>query len=93
MVDGLITVEVVDLIASRLEETERAVICGTAVAEGADATLKALNPGSRVRRIPASILADYRRTNRPLLRSREALPPVMVESDGSEAVAAERAPA
>lgn len=72
VVDGLITVEVVDLIAARLEETERVVICGTAVSEDAETALKAISPGSRVRRIPASILADYRTSRRRLFGIREA---------------------
>lgn len=83
VVDGLVTGEVVDLIAGRLEETERAVICGTAIAEGADAALKAISPGSRVRRIPASILADYRRSTTRLLRA----PKVEVEPNGATATA------
>lgn len=72
VVDGLLTAEVVDLIAARLEETERAVICGTAVSDDADTALKAISPGSRVRRIPASILADYRLSTRRLFHRREA---------------------
>lgn len=81
VVDGLVTVEVVDLIASRLEETERAVICGTAIAEGADDALKAISSGSRVRRIPASILADYRRSTPRLLRTAATTEPAA--SDGA----------
>ncbi len=71
VVDGLITAEVVELIAANLEESERAVICGTAIADDADARLKAVSPGSRVRRIPASILADYRLATRRFFHSRE----------------------
>ncbi len=72
VIDGLITAEVIDLIVSRLEETERVVICGTAVSGDAEAALKAVSPGSRVRRIPASILADYRLSTRRLFTGREA---------------------
>ena len=72
VVDGLITSEVVELIASSLEPGERAVVCGTAVAVDADAALKAVSPGSRVRRIPASILADYRVATRRLFHTRDA---------------------
>jgi adenine-specific DNA-methyltransferase len=87
VVDGLVTTEVVDIIASQLEETERTVICGTAVAEGADQALKALSPGSRVRRIPASILADYRRATRrhfPGLKERTDVTPA--EANGAEPI-------
>jgi len=85
VVDGLVTAEVVDLIASRLEETERAVVCGTAVSQDADAALKAISPGSRVRRIPASILADYRRSTRRLFHPREVedREPASTEANGS----------
>ena len=72
VVDGLITSEVVELIAASLEPGERTVVCGTAVAVDADAALKAVSPGSRVRRIPASILADYRVATRRLFHTREA---------------------
>lgn len=71
VVDGLITSEVVQLIAASLEPHERTVVCGTAVAVDADAALKAVSPGSRVRRIPASILADYRLATRRFFHSRE----------------------
>ena len=71
VVDGLITSEVVELIAASLEPSERVVICGTAVAVDADGALKAVSPGSRVRRIPASILADYRLATRRFFHSRE----------------------
>lgn len=71
VVDGLITSDVVELIGASLEPNERAVVCGTAVAVDAEGALKALSPGSRVRRIPASILADYRLATRRFIRSRE----------------------
>ena len=71
VVDGLITSEVVQLIAASLEPHERTVVCGTAVAVDADAALKSVSPGSRVRRIPASILADYRLATRRFFHSRE----------------------
>ena len=71
VIDGLITSEVVQLIAAGLEPHERTVVCGTAVAFDADAALKSVSPGSRVRRIPASILADYRLATRRFFHSRE----------------------
>jgi adenine-specific DNA-methyltransferase len=71
VVDGLITSEVVELISASLEPNERAVVCGTAIAVDADAALKAVSPGSRVRRIPASILADYRLATRRFFHRRD----------------------
>ena len=80
VVDGLITSEVVQLIAASLEPHERTVVCGTAVAVDADAALKSVSPGSRVRRIPASILADYRLATRRFFHSRE-VPAVQANLD------------
>ena len=71
VIDGLITSEVVQLIAASLEPHQRTVVCGTAVAVDADTALKSVSPGSRVRRIPASILADYRLATRRFFHSRE----------------------
>jgi len=89
VVDGLVTAEVVDLIASRLEETERAVVCGTALTDDADSALKAISPGSRVRRIPASILADYRRSTRRLIRARDAEEPEPANAESNRSRPAE----
>ena len=86
VVDGLITSAVVELIGASLEPNERTVVCGTAVAADADAALKAVSPGSRVRRIPASILADYRLATRRFFHSREVgSPQPNLDPDGSTA--------
>lgn len=95
VVDGLVTADVVDVIASRLEETERVVICGTAIADDAAAALSALSPGSRVRRIPASILAEYRLTNRRFFRPRDIRPvepPAHANGSGEDPVVSEPSP-
>lgn len=96
VVDGLVTTDVVDVIASRLEESERAVICGTAIADDAAAALTAISPGSRVRRIPASILAEYRLTNRRFFRPRDVRPvqpPVHSNGSAEERPVTEPSPA
>src|SRR5260370_20929378 len=69
VVDGLITSEVVQLIAASLEPHERTVVCGTAVAVGPDSALKSVSPGSMGRRNSASILAPHPRGPRRVFSS------------------------
>jgi adenine-specific DNA-methyltransferase len=60
VIDGLVNEGVVRLLASALGEGERLVVCGTAIDPAASAVLRELVPGSSARKIPASILSDYR---------------------------------
>lgn len=60
VIDGLISTDVVELIAGALGEDERAVLCGTAVDPAASKVLREIRAGSSVRKIPASILDEYR---------------------------------
>lgn len=60
MVDGLVNADVVRLLVGALAPEERLVLCGTAVDPEATTALRELRPGSRTRKIPASILAEYR---------------------------------
>ena len=64
VVDGLVNEGVVRVLASALPDGERVVVAGTAVDPDAGAALRALRPGSSVRKIPASILQDYREAPR-----------------------------
>ncbi len=64
VIDGLINADVVELLVSALGERERLVVCGTSVDPDAADVLRAARPGSRVRKIPASILAEYQETHR-----------------------------
>lgn len=61
VVDGLVTADVALLLAGWLQDGERLVVYGTAVDPGAQLELSSAYRGSRVRRVPQSILADYRR--------------------------------
>lgn len=61
VLDGLINEDAVRLLVANLPEDERLVVCGTAVDPAARAALRELRPGSSVRKIPASILEDYRK--------------------------------
>ncbi len=63
VIDGLVNEDVVRLLASVLDERERVVVCGTAIDPAASAVLRALRPGSSVRKIPASILDEYRQAS------------------------------
>jgi adenine-specific DNA-methyltransferase len=75
VIDGLISTDVVELIAGALGEDERAVVCGTAVDPAASKVLREIRAGSSVRKIPASILDEYRQAR--------WTPKVTVEATGS----------
>ena len=60
VLDGLVNADVAQLLADQLGPQERLVVCGTAVDPEAATRLRELRPGSRVRKIPASILEEYR---------------------------------
>jgi adenine-specific DNA-methyltransferase len=64
VIDGVVSTGVVDILIDNLDENESVVICGTAVAPDARAHLSKLSKASRIRKIPASILAEYRLTYR-----------------------------
>lgn len=80
VIDGHVSAPVVRLLVDALDEGERLTVCGTSVDPQADEGLRALRPGSRVRKIPDSLLAEYQETHRWRPRAIEA---------GSEEVAAQ----
>jgi adenine-specific DNA-methyltransferase len=60
VIDGLVSTDVVELIAGALGENERAMVCGTATDPAAGKILRRIRAGSSVRKIPSSILEEYR---------------------------------
>ena len=62
VVDGLVNEAVVRLLLAELPDEERLAVCGTMVDPVARDQLSALRPGSTLRKVPESILADYRRS-------------------------------
>jgi adenine-specific DNA-methyltransferase len=60
VLDGIATPEILDILVSSLGEGEKLVLCATAIAPDAREHLKTVSSGSRLRKIPASILAEYR---------------------------------
>jgi len=68
VVDGLVNGDVVRLLAASLGPNERMTICGTAVDPEAETVAAEVSPGSRVRKIPASILTEYRQRSRRAFR-------------------------
>jgi len=64
VVDGLVNEDVVRLVVDALGEGERVVVCGTAVDPAARDVVRKLRPGSSVRKIPQSILREYRQADR-----------------------------
>jgi len=64
VIDGLVNEAVVRLVANALADDQRLVICGTAIDPTARDVLRGLRPGSSVRKIPHSILQEYRQSVR-----------------------------
>lgn len=60
VVDGIASTSVVDILCRHLDEGESVVICATAVSPDARDHLRKHSRASRIRKIPASILAEYR---------------------------------
>ena len=60
VVDGLVNDAVVRLLMNALGDDERMVVCGTAVDPSARSILRELRPGSTLRKIPSSIIDEYR---------------------------------
>lgn len=68
VIDGLVNDDVVRVLVGALDENERLVVCGTSIDPSARGTLREIRPGSTVRKIPASILDEYRLRRRSDLR-------------------------
>ena len=60
VVDGVVNEAVVRLVVGALPEGERVVICGTGIDVESRPVLRALRPGSTLRKIPAALLDEYR---------------------------------
>ena len=60
VVDGLVNATVVKLLVDSLPESERVVICGSAIDTDARLVLRELRPGSTLRKIPSALLTEYR---------------------------------
>jgi hypothetical protein len=60
VIDGLVNADVARMLIDALPGDELLTLCGTAVDPDARQVLRELRRGSTVRKIPASILADYR---------------------------------
>ncbi|MFN8204490.1 MAG: site-specific DNA-methyltransferase [Solirubrobacteraceae bacterium] len=64
VIDGLINTDVARLLVSALGDDEQLVVCGTSVDPEAARVLRELRPGSRVRKIPTSLLTEYQEAAR-----------------------------
>ena len=71
VIDGLVNEDVVRLLVTALVDSERLSVCGTAIDSAAKDTLRSLRPGSTVRKVPQSILQEYRQS----VRARRLLAP------------------
>ena len=92
----LVSPDVVNLLAGALAEDERLVLCGTAIDPAAGAVLRELRPGSSVKKIPSSILEEYRHVRwTPTAANGDvaAMPAAAVNPNGSPVASADEAPA
>lgn len=64
VIDGLVNELVVTLLVGALGEDELLTVCGTSVDDLAAEALREARPGSRVRKIPASLLSEYQEATR-----------------------------
>jgi len=64
VVDGLVNEAVIRLLLGALPDAELLAVCGTSVDAQANALLRDLRPGSRIRKIPASLLVEYQEATR-----------------------------
>jgi adenine-specific DNA-methyltransferase len=65
VVDGVVNEAVVRLIVRALADRELVVICGTALDPEARSALLGLRPGSTLRKIPTTLLQEYRTGRQP----------------------------
>jgi adenine-specific DNA-methyltransferase len=64
VIDGLVSDTVIELLVGALGNGELLTICGTSVDSAAAERLRELRRGSRVRKIPASLLTEYQDATR-----------------------------
>lgn len=86
VVDGLVSEDVVRLLVAALDDRERMLVCGTAVDPGAQELLRELRPGSSARKIPQTILQEYRQPFRWETRPAVAQSPAERQMELTEAV-------
>jgi adenine-specific DNA-methyltransferase len=67
VIDGLVNDGVVRAVVANLGEEERVTVCGTAIDPACRSLLRELAPGSTLRKIPASLLDEYRTSRRTRL--------------------------
>ena len=64
VLEGLANVPTIDLFLELLNGDERLVLCATGVSSDVAEHLRSRSPGSKVRKIPASLLNEYRKAYR-----------------------------
>lgn len=79
VIDGLVNPTVIELLLGALDEGEQLTVCGTSVDPEAAEKLRGDRPGSRVRKIPSSLLTEYQEATRWRPRLVE---PAAASSDG-----------
>lgn len=88
VMDGIATAELLDLLVGALADNETLVLCATAIAPESHDHLSAISTGSKIRKIPASILSEYRVAYRARRRMELNLQSPPAESEDVETQAA-----
>lgn len=83
VVDGLVSEAVVRLLVDALPSGEKLVVAGTALDPAVRDVLRSISPGSSARKVPESLLDDYRQSRRALLRLASVLDEAQVDSEAS----------
>lgn len=83
VIDGLVSEAVVRLLVDALPAGEKLVVAGTALDPAVRDVLRSISPGSSARKVPESLLDDYRQSRRSLLRLASVLDEAKVETEAS----------
>lgn len=73
VVDGLVNESVIRLLVDALPEGQRLCVCATAYDPQARSALRELRPGSTLRKLPSTLLDEYRSSRRQVLAGAPAL--------------------
>lgn len=83
VIDGLVSEAVVHLLLDVLPPGEKLCVAGTALDPVVSSLLRELSPGSTARKVPESLLDDYRLSRRVLLRLATVLDKMHADEEAS----------
>lgn len=83
VIDGLVSEAVVRLLVDALPPGEKLTVAGTALDPAVREVLRSISPGSSARKVPESLLDEYRQSRRTLLRLAAVLDDANVATEAS----------